>query len=261
MTTPIDHTDPLPALLTRLQLATVRDRLDALLDQAARDNLSLRDTLTFLCQAEVARKNDNRAAMNMKLARFPVLRTLDGFDFAAQPGLDPKRIAELAAARWIADADNLLLLGPPGTGKTHLAIALGREAVLRGVSVLFATAPALVADLALAHEHRRLDARLDQLAKPRLLIVDELGYLPLHRSASHLFFQLVCRRYEQGSLLITANRSVADWGEVFDDPVLATAILDRLLHHSQVIPIKGESYRLREKRRAGLLRTPIPTPT
>jgi len=135
-----------------------------------------------------------------------------------------------------------------------LAIALGRAAIGEGWSVLFVTAPALVAGLAKAHADSRLEERLGFFAKPKLLVVDELGYLPFEPNAAHLFFRLVSRRYERGSMLITSNRSVGEWGSVFGDPVVATAILDRLLHHSQVISISGDSYRLREKRRSGLIK-------
>ena len=145
-------------------------------------------------------------------------------------------------------------------GKTHLAIALGREAIRQRYSVLFTTAQALMAALVKAHSDDRLDDRLTFYAKPRLLICDELGYLPFEAHAAHLFFQLVSRRYERGSILITSNRSVGEWGEVFGDAVVATAILDRLLHHSHVLTITGESFRLREKRRAGVLKLSAPTP-
>lgn len=199
--------DTLPAMLTRLKLTAMRDRLDTLLDEAARNDLSLRDTLALLCTAEVLHREERRIQMGLGIAKFPFIRTLEAFEFDAQPSLDPRQIRELAACRWVANGEALLLLGPPGVGKSHLAVALGREAIQQGYSVRFVQAAELISALTRAHSEGRLDDKLAHYAKPKLLIVDELGYLPFEPHAAHLFFQLVrhqpthcVRRFRSGPM-------------------------------------------------------------
>jgi DNA replication protein DnaC len=191
--------------------------------------------------------------MRIAMARFPFHKTLEGFDFKFQPSIDPKVIRELATGRYIESGDNVLFLGPPGVGKSHLAVALGLKACEQGARTLFSTATALLATLGKAFAENRLDEKLKALAQPQLLIIDEIGYIPIDRHGANLFFQLVSRRYERGAIILTSNQSLGAWGDVFGDPVIATAVLDRLLHHSITVNIRGESYRLREKRKAGLL--------
>jgi len=191
--------------------------------------------------------------MATRMARLPFLKTLESFDFAYQPSINAKQIKELAAVRWIANGENLILLGPPGVGKTHLAVAFGIEAIGQGYRIQFTSAQALIASLAKANLKNRLEERLKIYCQAKLLIVDEIGYIPIDRLGANPFFQLISRRYEKGAMILTSNRPFSGWGEVFGDAVIATAILDRVLHHSITINIEGESYRLKEKLKAGIV--------
>jgi DNA replication protein DnaC len=240
-------------LLDRLKLEHLRLQLDGVCEQAAKANLDYQSFLAQALESEWRGRQQRGIEMRLRMARFPWLKTLDQFDFECQPSLDRKVVRELAGLSFVDRAENVVLLGPPGVGKTHLAIAFGIKAVEAGASVLFLTLETLMSRVIRARQENRLERMLQQLAAPRLLILDELGYLPLLREEASLFFRLLVRRYERGSLIVTSNKRFADWGEVFNDQVLATAILDRLLHHATTLNIKGESYRLREKKKAGLL--------
>ena len=240
-------------LLDRLKLEHLRLQLDGVCEQAAKANLDYQSFLAQALESEWRGRQQRGIEMRLRMARFPWLKTLDQFDFECQPSLDRKVVRELAGLSFVDRAENVVLLGPPGVGKTHLAIAFGIKAVEAGASVLFLTLETLMSRVIRARQENRLERMLQQLAAPRLLILDELGYLPLLREEASLFFRLLVRRYERGSLIVTSNKRFADWGEVFNDQVLATEILDRLLHHATTLNIKGESYRLREKKKAGLL--------
>ncbi|HYC90702.1 MAG TPA: IS21-like element helper ATPase IstB [Thermoanaerobaculia bacterium] len=246
--------------LGRLRLGRIVDQLDALLSDAARGEPTYLDFLDSILREEVGAKQRKRIAMGIQIAHFPAVKTLDDFEFKFQPSVDQKLVRELAVSRYVANAENVLIFGPPRVGKTHLAIGLGRAAVEAGYTVLFTSATALLGALSKAETEGQLAERLAFFAKPKLLVVDELGHLPFEKRSAHLFFQLVARRYEKGAMVITTNQVVTQWGAVFGDEVLAAAILDRLLHHSFTLMIQGESYRLKQKRKAGLLGRSEKTP-
>lgn len=231
---------------------------DAHAEEAAKHNIPYLEFLDKLLQEEIIAKRDRFIRMKTRMAHLPYHRTLEQFDFSFQPSIDERRIRDLATLRFVENRENLIFLGPPGTGKTHLAVALALEAIKHRYTVYFVTAHDLVEMLQQAFQNQTIKQKMRVLTKPSLLIIDEIGYRKMEETAAHFFFQIVSERYETGSIILTSNKSYGSWGEIFGDSVLATAILDRLLHHSTTINIKGESYRIKEKKKAGFFK-PEPT--
>src|ERR1041385_1331944 len=238
--------------LTGLSLTAIDARLEALLEAASKKEPSYADFLLEVMSAEADARKQRYLKTRLQLAHLSYVKTFEQFDFAFQPSIDERQIRELRTLRFVHEASNVILLGPPGVGKTHLSVALAQEAIQAGFGAYFMTAHDVVSDLGRAYREGRLDRRMRVYLAPRVLIIDEMGYLPLDELGATIFFQLVSARYERGSIILSSNKSYGDWGSIFGDPIIATAILDRLLHHSTTINIRGESYRLKDRRKAGL---------
>lgn len=248
-TQPAEGIPSLLHYLTRvLKTPTIGHCWEELAEHARDENWSHEEYLAAVLQRQVSDREAKGTSMRIATAHFPQVKTLEEFTLDHLPSLRRDVLAHLATSTFVAKAENVILLGPPGIGKTHLAIGLGVKAAQSGHSVLFDTANNWITRLSAAHQMGQLEAELKKIRRYRLVIVDEVGYIPFDQDAANLFFQLVASRYEQGSMMVTSNLPFGRWGETFSDDVVAAAMIDRLVHHAEVLTLTGDSYRTRQRR-------------
>jgi DNA replication protein DnaC len=232
---------------TKLGLPHLAASLEQLVKRADAEQLGYLDFLDLIVEEELGIREGRRFRQALRLSKLPHHKTLDEFEFAFQPDLDTRKVRDLASLSFIETKSNVALLGPPGVGKTHVAVALAVSACRAGYSTYFTSLDDMVRQLRAAEELGRLNRKMRTYTRPAILVVDEVGYLPLDRSDANLVFQMISKRYETGPIILTSNKSFSEWGQVFCDDVLATAILDRVLHHCEVLSINGPSYRLKHR--------------
>lgn len=232
--------------LQELNLNRTAVLLDGYLERSAKEKIPLVESLDFLLKEEIEYKNDTSLKIRTKVAGFPYQKTFEQFDFKFQPSIDGSTINELRTMRFVHQMENVILLGPPGVGKTHLSISLGLEAIRNKLSTYYLNCHDLITSLNKAQFENKLNDRIKNLCKYKLIVIDEVGYLTIDKQGANLFFQLISKRYEKGSIILSSNKSYNQWDEIFGDA--SAAILDRLLHHSTTINIKGDSYRVRDRK-------------
>lgn len=247
-------------LLYAMKLITAAELLDAHLEQAVHGEQTYLQFLDSLLSSEQMERSRKSQETRMKLSKLPHRKQLSDFDFAFQPSIDKRQIEELATLAFAARAENVILLGPPGVGKTHLAVGIALKALEAGLVVYYTTLSHLIEDLKKAQAQGRLDRRWRVYLRPAVLVIDEIGYMQLNRQEAELLFRLVSERYEHGSILMTSNKYFSDWGELLSDNVIASALLDRLLHHAHVINIRGQTYRLKDRMKTGSYAVPPTVP-
>lgn len=233
--------------LELLKMDKIRNYLPNYLETITSQDIQFVDALLDLTEKEIEFKNERASKIQIAVSAFPFEKGLSDFDFDYQPSINKKQIYDLATLRFLENKENILLYGSSGVGKTHIAVSLGIEAAKKRYITYFISCHDLITQLNKAHSENRLEVKLKHYAKYKLLIIDEIGYLPIDKQGANLLFQLIARRYEKNSTIITTNQMFSKWGEVFSDPVIANALLDRLIHHSHIIKIKGPSYRIKDK--------------
>ena len=234
--------------LERLRMKNTLEILDNYLERAIKDNINVVEILDHIFSEEARNKSKRAVEKQIQMSGFPMKKGIADFDFSFQPSIDKRQVEELCTMRFLENAENIVFLGPPGVGKTHLATAIGMEAARHRFSTYYVNCHTLIEQLKKSHYENHLPDKLRTLGRYKLLIIDEIGYLPMDIQGANLFFQLIAKRYEKASTIFTSNKTFSQWNDIFADVTIASAILDRVLHHCSAIHIKGESYRLKERK-------------